>query len=230
MAKKKSTTVVSNPETLSEEVEKNITNVNEEETGAESNEEPTEKSIVELAEFYKADIKAKEEEIKKILDPKVLEEKEKELMEIFNEAEKELREKTYELPNDLVFISRKYLRKDIGRLICKFLDRYECDYRAAYGLYELYKIWINPPATLKYGEYDTTLRMLGQFKYKGFNDWENVMIIIKYFEQCNEEYTKDMLKYDYLSSWHNLIISQMQLTSGYTPEADALEGISQIPN
>lgn len=226
MTKKKSTTIVSNSEVVSEDVVKQ--EIVKEVT--EKNEEVTKKNAVEMSEFYKAEIKKKEEEIKEILDPEELKKQEEDLMKIFNEAEEELRNKVYDLPNDVVFVSRKYSRKDIGRFICRFLDRYETEYKATLGLYELYKIWINPPVNLKFGEYDTTLRMLGQFKYKGFNDWENILIIIEFFKQCNDEYAKDIMKYDYLSEWHNLILSQMQLTSGHTPEADALEGISQIPN
>ena len=189
-----------------------------------------EMSPVELKAHYDAIVEEFKKEVQDITDEEKLKELEQQIVAEYDEQDKIISERVYPIPESVVFNGTKYSRSQIGVNIRKLINKMEVDYRATLGMFQLYKLWVNPPAELPYGAFDSTLRILGQVKFKGFSEWESILAISEYFKECNAQYTKDTCMYDYLANKHQVVMSQMELTSGHTPEADALEGIDPTAN
>lgn len=182
-------------------------------------------TIQELKAYHESKLAEYKERIDKIMDEEELRKEEQEIVDLYQKHDDVIKDRQYELPEAVTFNGSKYSQKDVARLICKFVNKMEVDYRTTLGMWQLYKFWLNPTKTIGYGAYDSTLRILGQTKFKGFSEWQDIMIIVEYFKKCNESYAKDASQYDFLAEWHNMIMSRMELVSGHTPEADALEGV-----
>ena len=57
--------------------------------------------------------------------------------------------------------------------------------------------------------------MLGQVKYKGFNEWKEILVINEYASKCREAYALDTAWLYYLSNKHNMILDKLE---GYKPK------------
>lgn len=187
---------------------------------------PEEMSAKELKEYHATLLDEYKERIDKIMDEEGLKAEEQKIIDLYQKHDDVIKNRQYELPESVAFNgTSRYSQKDVARLICKFINRMEVDYRTTLGMWQLYKFWLNPSKTIGYGAYDSTLRILGQTKFKGFTEWQDIMVIVEYFKQCNEAYAKDAEQYDFLADWHNMVMSRMELVSGHNTEADALEGV-----
>jgi hypothetical protein len=133
--------------------------------------------------------------------------KEKDLMLIMDEHEVYMKQVKYDLPTDCNFDGQHYTKKTIFEMLVKFLDNQELAWEHVYGMYGLVKIWSNKDAeTVEYGIFDSTLRVLGTLKYKGFTNWKNIQAINEYFSPCQLEYSKDTAYIIYLSKLHDNIM------------------------
>ena len=186
-------------------------------------------SLEEIQKFYSENYEKYKEFVSTIMNEEELSNEEKKIVDLYQEHDNVIKDRRYPLAESVVFdggtAPTKYSRKDISRLVCKFINKLEVDYKTTLGMFQLYKFWLNPSDSVTYGVYDSTLRVLGMAKYNGFNEWKDVLAIIEFFKKNNEMYAKDACRYDFLADCHTEIMNRMELTAGHTEEADALEGV-----
>lgn len=144
-----------------------------------------------------------------------LQEEEKRIVPIMEEYDKQVKEKVYELADRVEFQGRTYTRSQIGYKIVKILSRYECEYKFTLGLFQMAKWWESPLTVIDYSTLDSTLRVLGNpsIKYKGPKEWESILAINAYFESCNDEYKRDMLKTYMFAERHSALLDALQLNT-----------------
>ena len=109
-----------------------------------------------------------------------LEELEKQLITEMDEYDNYLCSVEYDLPENITFDDKTYSRTDVARKIAYFIGRMEADFRVTLGLYELCKLWKGDIEKIGYKIYDSTLSTLGTLKYKGFDEWRDILIIHNY--------------------------------------------------
>ena len=211
---------------------KEIYIVNPDEVKAEVKEEVKsldEMSIDELKQHYIKQTEEYKKRVSELNSVEELEALEKELMTEYDEHDKIISERSYPLAEDIVFNGRRLTRDRIGQIISNFIDKMEVEYRATLGLWQLWRWWKTPEKSIGYGAYDSTVRILGTLKYKGSSEWENLMAVIEYLKPSNDIYTRDLLRGDFIAQRHNEIMNRMDLISGHTAAADALEGLPYNP-
>lgn len=165
-----------------------------------------------LMDKLQESVDANKVEIDKLKDMQELKDLENELMKSFDENEAYVKELEYELPNGAEFEGEKLPKKDVAKLIVMFLNRGEYKWEYTQGAYELVKFWkSNDPKMIRYGVYDSTLRMLNQLSFKGYQDWRDILTINEYMKGCHEAYTRDTGYTIYLAEIHNAITERMQL-------------------
>lgn len=184
-----------------------------------------EMTVAEIKEKNAKELEAFKEEVSKINDEETLNKMEEEIVDEYNKLDAIIKDRVYAIPDSILFNNTKYSKAQVATFIRKFINKTEVDFRTTLGMFQLYKLWINPPTDLTYGAFDSTLRILGQCKFKGFDEWEAILIINEYFKNCNEAYVKDTAAYDFLANKHQEIMNRMDLIAGHTQQADALEGV-----
>ena len=118
----------------------------------------------------------------------------------------------YEIPKDLTWDGKTYSRNEIYTKIIYFLNKNEVQWSYTLGMYELVKFWKNFSNTeISYGAFDSTLRLLEQVKFKGFEEWRDILAINEFFKPMHEGYTIDISRSIYLAQVHNEIINRMEL-------------------
>lgn len=160
-----------------------------------------------MIDDYTEDLKAKD------LSVEELEKEEQRIVEKANKWDDELSKKTYKLLEDVEWNGKKITRKQIGQKIRAILDKYECEYRYTLGMWQMAAWWYNPKSTIEFSMLDSTLRVLGNsgIKFKGPQEWENILTINEYFRQSNDEYTRDTLHTIFLAERHNAIVDELTL-------------------
>lgn len=180
-------------------------------------EKPTEMGdrLQKMAEQQKQDLEKVEtvEECERI---------EQELIKKMEDFDKYIATVEYELPTMVKFNERSYTRQEVAEKIREFINRQEVKWQAALGIWQMYNLWKNPPKTISYGAYDSTLRMLGSMSFKGSKDCESILVINDYFAQCNDGYAKDLTMLTYLSTLHSQVLDRIkaieQMNSPFKPE------------
>lgn len=135
---------------------------------------------------------------------------EQELIKAMEEYDKYLTETMYELPQSVAFDDKNYSRNRVGEMICYFIEKQEVDWQYTLGLYQMSKLWRGIGSQVGYKEYDSTLRVLGQIKYKGSSEWRDIMIVNEFLRNAHDEYTIDTSYMIYLSKLHNELIDKIQ--------------------
>lgn len=164
-----------------------------------------------VGEELEKKLKEFKEEISKKNDKEELESMEQDLMKTMNEYDEYLKNVKYELPKFIKYNDITYSNTDISNRIVSFLNKLEVEFSYVLGLYQLSYLWRNTPSELDYHKYDSTLRCLGQVKYKGYKEWGDIIAINEYMSSCHDAYTKDTTYFIYLSQLHNAILDRMQL-------------------
>lgn len=169
------------------------------------------KSSKEIAEIYTRDV----ENFKTSLENKTIDElndMETNIIEYLNEFGEYVKTVMYEIPKDLEWDGHKYSRNEIYSKIIYFLNKNEVQWSTTLGLYELVKFWKNfSNSEISYGAFDSTLRVLEQLKFKGFDEWRDILAINEFFKPMHEGYTFDISRQIYLSQLHNEIINRIEL-------------------
>ena len=89
------------------------------------------------------------------------------------------------------------------------------------GMYEMVKLWKNKDLTsITYSAYDSTLRVLGQLKYKSFENWKRILAINEFLGSCHDEYVMDTNYMIYLSQTHNALIDALKKFNPDVAEGD----------
>jgi hypothetical protein len=66
-------------------------------------------------------------------------------------------------------------------------------------------------STIMYKAFDSTLRVLGQVKYKGAEEWKDMLAVNKFLSECHAEYTLDTNYNVLISKKHNCILERYEL-------------------
>lgn len=132
---------------------------------------------------------------------------EQELMQVMNEYDGYLRTVTYELGEQCEFDGQVFNKKTVSDFIVDIINNQELEWSYTLGMYDMVKLWKNKDLKeVNYHAYDSTLRTLGQCKYKGFENWRKILAINSWLSGCHDEYVMDTNYMIYLSQLHNVLI------------------------
>ena len=152
-----------------------------------------------------------QEELKGINDVEAVMKKETDLIDEMKEDDNYLNEVIYNLPDSSEFDLHKYTKNEIAAKIAYFLNKSEVEWQYTLGMYELVKLWKNRDLkTIKYKEYDSTLRCLNLVKFKGYQEWQDILAVNEYLSSCHEIYTIDTSYLYALSDKHNSIMNRVK--------------------
>ena len=136
---------------------------------------------------------------------------EKEIEKAMDENDMRLKVTEYDVPESCTFNDMIYDAKTASSYIVSFINTQEVDWNYTLGLYELVKLWKDKNLkTIKYHAYDSTLRILGQCKYKGSENWKRILVVNTFLGSCHEEYVRDTAYMIYLTSLHNVLLDALK--------------------
>ena len=182
------------------------------------------KTYEEVSGLFDQELNAYVEEINKIESIDELTAKENELMPQMDETKKYIDTVEYDLPEAVTFDGERLTKNDIARLIVYFLNKLEVEWSATLGCWELSKMWRNKDFTkISYGAFDSTLRSLNTVKFKGFNEWRNILAVNEYMRQNHDEYTKDTALILLDHKKHEAILDRMQQLQALDKELNGVE-------
>lgn len=174
-------------------------------------EEIKDKNATETAEIYTKSAEEYRETIENYTIEQLKEEEEI-IVKAQVDYEEYIKTINYEIPKDLTWDGKTYSRNEIYTKIIYFLNKNEVQFAYTLGLYELVKFWKNFSNTeISYGAFDSTLRLLEQVKFKGFEEWRDILAINEFFKPLHDQYSKDISHQIYLAKLHNEVISRMDL-------------------
>lgn len=140
-----------------------------------------------------------------------LDEMEKELIAKMDAFDKIIKERVYELPNSCIFEDKIYTKSDVSNKIVYFISKIEQTWQYVLGLYELCKLWKTDKKDISYGALDSTLRLLDQVKFKGSQEWRDILIVNEYIKPLHEDYAKDTTQQIANAQMHDAIIKRRDL-------------------
>jgi len=184
-------------------------------------------NTVKTAEQCEKQVTAYKEWVETLDEPQLKEEEEK-IIEIINEHEKVLKDTNYDLSKKVEFEGRIYTREKVFKFIQGFVNKRECNYQETLGLFQLYQYWGQDHDTVSYPILDSTLRTLESTpKFRGYAEWEKILVINEFFKSNNSKMTMDYLQQIYWAHIHNVLIDKLQLKSPVKQE-EAVEGPIQM--
>ena len=142
------------------------------------------------------------------------------------EYDEYLRKAEYDIQTEPVeFEGKKYTPSEIAKKIIYYLNKNEQTFEYCLGLHGLVTLWkANDIKKISYGAYDSTLRLLGQVKFKGDSEWVDILVINNYLSSAHEGYIKDRAGLLYLAEIRNRVVSRIQLcTKPSDEQAEAKE-------
>ena len=175
--------------------------------------ELNEKTRKEMQDLLTQNLESYKISINEIDDVEELKKLEDELMKEHDSFQERIKEITYQLQDDVIFDGELYKKSVIAENIAYFLNKMEVEWSYTLGLYQLVKFWRCDEKEIPYEIYDSTLRILNQIKYKGYNEWRNILATNEYLSSCHAEYAKDTAYMIYLAQKHNTILDRMKLVS-----------------
>ncbi len=171
------------------------------------------KTVQEIQDILTKELEEKKESVNKMSDEAELKKLEEDIDKEQEEFDNYLKEVKYELTQEPIdFEGKQYTPKSIAGKIVYFLNRIEQDFQYALGLHSLVLLWKQPSLTeISYGAYDSTLRLLGQQKYKGNTEWTDILAINNYLVCAHEQYYRDRSILLFLAEYRNAVVSRLQL-------------------
>lgn len=168
-------------------------------------------NIQEVQTALEAEALAFAEEINAIDSLDELKKREDDLMEVAKEDDEHLKTVKYELPDEITSLGDKFKKGDIIKMIISFLNRIECNFQTTLGIWQGIDFWKKLSDNLiPYGVFDSTLRLLGQLKFKGEKDCHDVLVVNDWFSSAHQAYLKDLVWTRYIATLHNIITQRMQ--------------------
>jgi hypothetical protein len=166
----------------------------------------------EATETLEKELKEYKEELDKINDVDALNKKEEELMEEQKAADKYIKSVKYVLPEAVTYDNERFTKNAIAKLVVEFLNRSEVEWKFTLGLFQLVQLWKSKDIKdVSYNEFDSTLRLLNQLKFKGFTDWRNILAVNEYMKGCHEPYSIDTSYLIFLNEKHQAIMNRSTL-------------------
>lgn len=151
--------------------------------------------------------KFNEEDFKKSLEGKSVEELKKIEVEVIKECEKiddEVANTEFDMPVE------NY--SDVAKAIKYFLDKQTVQWQYTLGMVAMYDFWDEKrPEKIPYAQLDSVLRTIGNLQFTGYNEWAMVVVINKYFEPLREEYTKVTQRIYDAATKHNVVMNMLSL-------------------
>lgn len=176
------------------------------------------KTYAEVSELFDKELEEYKNKVAEVMDQETLDKMEAEVNDEYTEVNNYLTDVTYDLPGGVDFDGKHYSKNDVAQQIVYFLNKNEVEWSYTLGLFELAKLWKNKDfAKISYYTFDSTLRTLNQIKFKGFDEWKNILVVNEYMKQCHDEYTKDTAMLLFVSQKHNAILDRMQLIQKVEP-------------
>lgn len=133
-----------------------------------------------------------------------LEDMEEEWVAKADENDKVMNGQEYDMPVDNYKLVATWIRK--------FLDKQTVQWQYTLGLVGMYDFW-DPeknPGKIPYPQLDAILRMLGDGKYTGYEEWAAIVAINKFFEPLHKAYTETLaITYD-IASRHDAIVQELE--------------------
>lgn len=137
---------------------------------------------------------------------------EKVLMEEAQAYDEYLDTVSYELPNDVDYGGKHYSRNEIAKFIIRSLNKLEVEWSQTLGLFELVELWRNNDLKkIQNKAYDSTLRILNQVKYKGYDEWRDILATNVFLSGCHNAYQLDTSWNILISEKHNCLMDRSEL-------------------
>ena len=176
------------------------------------------KTYKEVAEELEVALNEFKEELGKINDAGTLNKMEEELMNEQKEADEYIKNVEYTLPDATEYDGERFTKNAVAKLVVDFLNRSEVDWQFTLGLFQLVQLWKSKDLkTIAYNEFDSTLRLLNNLKFKGYTDWRNILAVNEYMKGCHEPYSIDTSYLIYLSQKHQAIMDRATLIQKVEP-------------
>lgn len=180
--------------------------------------EETKETAKEQAERLQKEVDEYKEYLDKIDDQETLKEEEKKCIEALDEYDKYVSGVKYNVPDGVDFEGKHYSRKDVAGKIIYFISKQEVNWQYTLGLYQLCKLWKGDIKEVTYKQLDSTLRVLEQPKFRGFEEWRDILLVNEYMKALHEDYTKDLANQIALSQKHAAVLDRMDLTGKVTTD------------
>lgn len=181
------------------------------------------KQYEDVKDMLSEDIVTFGDEIGAIEDMEELSKREEAIVNELNEYDAFLNSTEYDLPTECVFGGVKRSKSAVADLIIYFLNKTEVEWSYTLGMYQLVEFWKDTKSTtIPYKVYDSTLRCLGNVKFKGYSEWRDILIINEYMSGCHNKYSIDTGWLYFLSSKHNTILDRMKALGG-DPDSEQSE-------
>lgn len=116
----------------------------------------------------------------------------------------------YELPDGCTFDNTAFKASTMADAIADFISTLEVEWMYTSGVYDLVKIWkTRDLKKVPYGVYDSTVRILGQCKFKGWENWRKILAVNEYLSNSHIAYNADTTYTIYLGQLHNALITRL---------------------
>lgn len=169
------------------------------------------KSTQEIQEMLEKDVQTYAVGLEVIETKEEILDLEKELMVKMDENEAYLKTLTYTLPEEAKFDGTVFSRKALAEYIVDFINTQELEFSYSLGMFELVKLWKTKDLReVGYYAFDSTLRILGQCKYRGYEAWRKILAVNEFMKSCHEDYVRDTSYMVYLSSLHNSLVDVLK--------------------
>lgn len=171
------------------------------------------KTVQEIETLLQTKIEEFSKEINEITDVEELKKIELDIDGQQAEYDLYIRKAEYTLSTDPVeFEGKKYTPAEVAKKIIYYLNQNEQTFEYCLGLHGLVSFWKGKNVEkINYGVYDSTLRLLGQVKYKGDTEWVDILVINNYLSSAHEGYIKDRAGLLYLAEKRSRVDSRIQL-------------------
>lgn len=146
---------------------------------------------------------------------------EEDIVAAMRENDAYLRTVVYNVAEQAEYDGQVFNKETMCKAIAEFVATQEVEWSYTLGMYELHKLWKAVPETIQYHAYDSTLRILGGLKYKGFESWKKILAVNAFLGVCHETYVKDTAYMIYLSNLHNVVIDALKKFNPEAMEGDA---------
>lgn len=140
-------------------------------------------------------------------------EEEKIWVDKIEEFEEILKDTKYKLPDSINFDGTEFPKAEVAKRIRAILDNTEIQFSFTLGYYEVYKFWKSPNKNIKHKVLEATLNALGGVdKYKGYKEWENILIVDSYFKPFYDtDYQNNNLDRMMYTALHNAVLDELKL-------------------
>lgn len=169
------------------------------------------KDLTEVQAMLNSDVAAWAAEVATLETEEKILNLEEELITTMRANEADLVTTVYKLPEGAKFDNTEFNRRTLCDYIANFLDNQELEWSYTLGMFELVKLWKTRDLTeVNYHAFDSTIRILGQIKYKGQEAWRKVLAVNEFLTPLHSQYTFDSAYMIYLSQLHNTLLNELK--------------------